>query len=514
MRTVGVILSSKYPDFEITQQYGLLPPSFLPISGQRLFISQINYLSRFCDRVFLTIPLDYELTLVDHETLKTMHVTLIRNSSDISINEALLEVLKMLPIDHKAISVLYGDTLIDEEIPIDSVTIYRKPDAYSWGRNKGVEKFESSLDQYVEMMMAGLFYLSDTGSFKNAISKSNGDILNALDMYSDLQPLKYQAVKTWNDFGHLGTLQQSRLAFPESRYFNSVEISELGVTKHSANVEKLSAEIAWYKNIPDVFQKFVPNLINQTTNSYTLEYIPSPTVHDLLIFGNLRSDQWMEFFDQLYDFFNEAKGVFDPKNQISLSFLLKEKTEARCKEFLSSNPSLKDFKNSQLASILSQQNIELLLNQIKLDCSKFLGIVHGDMCATNLFWDGATKSLKIVDPRGDSTVISNGVYGDIRYDVAKLYQSFILGYDYVLSGISWSTIGIENKSDITQLNHHVDFCEFFRTKLFEPLEMDEKEIAAIATLLMFGLLPLHADRIERQNEFMHIIVSMLIRLKI
>jgi len=514
MGTLGVILSGKYPDFEITQQYGLLPPSFLPISGQRLFISQINYLSKYCERVFLTIPSDYELTAIDHETLKAMDVTLIRSSPDISINEALLDVLKVVQIGYKAISVLYGDTLINEEIPIDSVTIYRKPKAYSWGRNKGVAAFESSLDQYVDMMMAGLFSLSDARLFAYAISKSNGDILNALDVYSDLQPLQYRAVSIWNDFGHLGTLQQSRLFFPESRYFNSVEISEFGVTKHSTNVEKLRAEIVWYENIPDVFQKYVPSLINKTANTYTLEYIPSPTVHDLLIFGNLSSNQWMRLFDQLCGFFIEARGAFEPANQISFSLLLREKTEARCRGFLSSNPSLKDFDHGQLAKILSQRNIDLLLDKVNLNCSKFLGLFHGDMCATNLFWDGAANSLKIVDPRGDSTTNSSGVYGDIRYDVAKLYQSFILGYDYVLSGVSGSAISMENRSASTEWNRRVNFGELFQTKLLEPLEMDETEIAAIATLLMFGLLPLHADRIDRQNEFVHIIVGMLSRLRI
>lgn len=510
MDTLGVILSGKYSDLEITQQYGLIPPSFLPLSGKRLFISQVAFLRKFCTKVFLTIPLSYELTSLDKENLEATKVTIVRISPDISINEALIEVLKLVQGQSNAISVLYGDTLIDENIPINSVIIYRKPETYSWGRNKGISDYEQSQDQYVEMMMAGLFFLSDSRLLESAIHESDGSILNTLDVYSSITPLVYVPVHTWNDFGHLGTLQESRLFFSESRYFNSVKISEIGVTKQSTDIQKLRAEIAWYENLPSVFRKYVPNLIAHTDNDYTIEYIPSPTLHELLIYGNLSSSQWMRVFDRLCSFFLDAKEFFDPSNQIPLVDLLKEKTEARCKLFLSSNPLLQDFDCLELTKIFCQQNIDFLLNKIKLIDSKFLGVLHGDMCATNIFWDGSSDLLMTIDPRGDSTRKSNGVYGDIRYDIAKLYQSFVLGYDFVLSGTSGSATTEENSKMASFAKYSkIDFSGIFESKLFVPLELNQKEIAAIATLLMLGLLPLHADRIDRQNEFVHIIVDML-----
>jgi hypothetical protein len=510
METLGVILSGKYADLEITQQYGLIPPSFLPLSGQRLFISQVAFLRKFCTKVFLTIPLSYELTSHDKENLEAMKVTILRMSPDISINEALIEILTLVRSQNEAICVLYGDTLIDEKIPINSVTIFRKPEAYSWGRNNGICDYELSQDQYVEMMMAGLFFLSDSRLLESAIHRSDGSILNTLDVYSSVKPLVYVPVATWNDFGHLGTLQQSRLFFSESRYFNSVKVSELGVIKQSTNIHKLRAEIAWYENLPVTFKKYTPNLIAQTDTDYTISYIPFPTLHELLIFGNLSSSQWMRVFDRLRCFFLDAREFFDPSNQIALVDLLKSKTEARCKLFLSSSPLLKDFDYHQLTEIFSQQNIEFLLNKIRFTDTKFLGVLHGDMCATNIFWDSASDSLMFVDPRGDSTGKSNGLYGDIRYDIAKLYQSFIAGYDGVLSGIIGSATTEESSKMASFAQYSkVDFSAIFESKLFEPLDLNQTEIAAITTLLMLGLLPLHADRIDRQNEFVHIIVDML-----
>jgi hypothetical protein len=515
METVGIILSGKYSDFEITQQYGLLPPSFLPLSGQRLYASQIEYLSKFCARIFLTIPSDFELTSFDEEELSAMKVRTIRSNPDISINDALLQVLSVVQNQGESIAVLYGDTLINEEIPINSVTIYKKPETYSWGRNKGISEYELLQDEYVEMMMAGFFYLSDVKLLESSIHQSDGSILDTLDSYSRSLPLCYQKVHTWNDFGHIGTLQQSQLFFSESRFFNLVKITEFGVSKQSTEISKLNAEIVWYENLPAEFQKYVPKLISKSMNEYTIEYIPFPTLHDLLIYGNLSLTQWIRLFSRLFTYFLEAKEFSGKTNQIALESLLREKTKARCEQFLTTNPNLKDFNDIELRNILSERNINLLLSKIELENSRFSGVLHGDMCATNIFWDGTSETLKTVDPRGDSTGISRGVYGDIRYDIAKLYQSFVLGYDFVLSGNGKRVNATENLTKISSLRYSkVDFEAIFQTMLFDPLDIDQTEIAAIATLLMMGLLPLHADRVDRQNQFVHIIVDMLYRLNV
>jgi hypothetical protein len=365
------------------------------------------------------------------------------------------------------------------------------------------------------MMMAGFFYLSDVKLLESSIHQSDGNILDTLDGYSRSSPLGYQKVQTWNDFGHIGTLQQSQLFFSESRFFNLVKITELGVSKQSTEISKLNAEIVWYENLPGEFQKYVPKLISKSYNEYTIEYIPYPTLHDLLIYGNLSLTQWNRLFSRLCTFFLEAKEFSGRPNQIALESLLREKTNARCKQFLTNSPNLKDFNDVDLRNILSERNINLLLSQIELENSRFSGVLHGDMCATNIFWGGTSETLKTVDPRGDSTGISKGIYGDIRYDIAKLYQSFVLGYDFVLSGIGKQVNVAENLDKIISLKYSkIDFEALFQTMLFDPLDINQTEIASIATLLMMGLLPLHADRVDRQNQFVHIIVNMLYRLNI
>ena len=47
-------------------------------------------------------------------------------------------------------------------------------------------------------------------------------------------------------------------------------------------------------------------------------------------------------------------------------------------------------------------------------------VVHGDLCQANIHDDLRSRVGKLVDPRGSFGTA--GIYGDPRYDVAKLYH--------------------------------------------------------------------------------------------
>ena len=44
-----------------------------------------------------------------------------------------------------------------------------------------------------------------------------------------------------------------------------------------------------------------------------------------------------------------------------------------------------------------------------------------------------SETLKILDPRGNFGI--DGVYGDIRYDIAKLMHSIIGRYDFIINDL-------------------------------------------------------------------------------
>ena len=60
-------------------------------------------------------------------------------------------------------------------------------------------------------------------------------------------------------------------------------------------------------------------------------------------------------------------------------------------------------------------------------------VVHGDLCLSNILYDLRSRVCKLIDPRGSFGAA--GIYGDPRYDVAKLYHSIYGLYDFITNDL-------------------------------------------------------------------------------
>jgi len=133
--------------------------------------------------------------------------------------------------------------------------------------------------------------------------------------------------------------------------------------------------------------------------------------------------------------------------------------------------------------------LDKYLENSKITISSF---IHGDLWFSNILID-FEGTIKCIDPRG----IINDIYttnGDILYDYAKLYQSF-LGFDYAVYG---------DKIDYNYLNK-------MRT-IFEE-ELQEKNINLtilkyITTVLMSGSI-YFLDSFEKKERVWNLIKQIL-----
>ena len=72
---------------------------------------------------------------------------------------------------------------------------------------------------------------------------------------------------------------------------------------------------------------------------------------------------------------------------------------------------------------------------IEKDSINSTSIMHGDFCFSNILYDFKSQSIKVIDPRGLSgDGKEQSIYGDLRYDVAKLAHSVIGKYDFIIAG--------------------------------------------------------------------------------
>ncbi|MBD6984623.1 capsular biosynthesis protein, partial [Vibrio parahaemolyticus] len=82
-----------------------------------------------------------------------------------------------------------------------------------------------------------------------------------------------------------------------------------------------------------------------------------------------------------------------------------------------------------------------------------LNVMHGDLCFSNILYDFRAKKIKVIDPRGITPEGVKTIYGDLKYDLAKLSHSILGLYDYIIAGyFSVDIKGREIKFDIINQN--------------------------------------------------------------
>ena len=108
--------------------------------------------------------------------------------------------------------------------------------------------------------------------------------------------------------------------------------------------------------------------------------------------------------------------------------------------------------------------------------------------------------FKLIDPRGRFKTQS--IYGDPRYDIAKLRHSIVGLYDFIIAGLYKLTC-LGDCSYNFQISTPVltEKLEPFFDELVVGYGYNRREIKLIEALLFLTMIPLHKDDIQRQKAF-------------
>ena len=107
----------------------------------------------------------------------------------------------------------------------------------------------------------------------------------------------------------------------------------------------------------------------------------------------------------------------------------------------------------------------------------------------------ACRICKFIDPRGSFGV--PGIYGDPRYDVAKIYHSVYGLYDFITNDLFDVTIdGQAIVLDIRVRPLHDDVCRRFERTFFKAF--DRRKVLLLTGLLFASMPALHYDSPKRQ----------------
>lgn len=496
-----IITSAAYVNAEIAAEYGTIPPSFLPFGHCRLFEHQIRRLREQNDNIniALSIPESYTVEKWDMDWLQNNNISVIKIPDNISLGGSIGYAISKLNISEN-VCIYHGDSLFDAPLPFDedTVCVSSFKDAYKWGRLSGQENAN---------VLCGWFSLSHAIDFLRSITIVGGDFISALNLYEKTHKITFHYTEGWLDFGHLHTLYRSKAKMSIAREFNHLQIDNYFVLKNSDNENKITAEANWFKNLPWQLKIYTPMFLNKDSDGYRTTYELSPTLHELYIFSNFDISTWQWIFDECFKFLskcrNIAKDDIDDNTINIMQELTCKKTIKRVCQFAEqSDIDLnKEWKLNGKNAPSLMKIIEDTSAVIQND-NNMRAVMHGDFCFTNIFFDFRQGLIKVIDPRGSIVDGKYTIFGDSRYDLAKLNHS-AEGYDLILA--QRFAYRENNSYDVDFLLYYTDIAQKIIKEMgnfyIDGCKITDKSIIASTIQLFLSMLPLHNDKKIRQKAF-------------
>ena len=513
-----LLLSGTYVGPELVSEFGQLPPCFLPCGTQRLYEDQIRFGRTLAPDLAIMLPDDFVAPVPDAEKLAANDIRILRADRQGTAAESLSDALNAL--DHQGrIFVLFGDTLVsygDEASEPDSFasgTTRHLARWASYAEDDGRTVFSENVqaDGEDHSVVAGFFDFADAALLRDLAARYPDfiDLLNAYAAARDLHPLP---ATRWLDFGHLHTYYWSRRTELASRAFNSVTADGLTIRKTGTPARKIYAEASWFQDLPVRLRPFVPHFIDvhhEPQIGYELEYLHLPILSELYTFASLPSRLWLNIIASCKNFLEtcqaERPRPFETTPDYPARFfrdMFVGKTMRRLGTFAESADLLLDrewqLNGQRLPTIL--KTVENMVALIRPSAASDICIWHGDFHFANIFFDFRSQRVRVVDPRGmlpDGTVT---MFGDARYDIAKLTHSVVGMYDFLMAGryVLDRRGGYNIRLEFQPDAERDRFIREFSAYRIGPYACGGAEMTAMVALLFLSMLPLHDNDPDRQ----------------
>jgi dTDP-glucose pyrophosphorylase len=420
------------------------------------------------------------------------------------------------------VHVVLGDTLVRDIFPDSADFIfageYENPEDWCLvktdSNNVAQEYFDKEkIDGNNLKAVAGVYHFSDTDLLRNLVMSGikNGakEISHVLRGYGKHRTVVVVAAKEWYDFGHINYFNLAKRQLLQSRYFNTLEIDPVRgiIIKRSDKKEKLANELDWYKGLPAHLQLLSPRLVeSKTSNGVAIcqEYYGYPNLAELYVFGDIGLSVWMHALKRLMEIhllFKNEKGKLDQSDIVEM---YGNKTNDRLTELALQKPEWKILlsRDTLIINGKSYKNFVSLQKRV-MEKVHQLGekfeacIIHGDYCFSNILYDLNSQLVRLIDPRGSFG--KQRMYGDPRYDIAKLRHSVSGRYDFIMADLF---IAREHEAGSFELEFfkpevYDSITSYFDT-LIEEYSYNKNEVMFIEALLFISMVPLHRDNFPRQ----------------
>lgn len=378
---------------------------------------------------------------------------------------------------------------------------------------------EAINEEIKKKLFVGVFKIINTHDFReclrNAVQQKNkkmNSFYHALELYSQKHHMKAVLTNNWFDIGHEDKYYNSKLEV-RAREFNHITIDKnRGILKKTSDdKDKFIGEIKWYLKLPADVEYVRPRIFNYSTSYIkpyvSMEYYAYHTVHELFLYGDLTLQQWIDIFNRIRFVCDDFKRYTVQDHNIrpaleemyltkTLQRFEKMKKDERFITFFESPIVVNGVRYFSLNEIIIA--LEKAIPEMLYDVDTF-NIIHGDLCFANIMVDSNFSFIKVIDPRGKFGTYD--IYGDFRYELAKLFHSVDGKYDFIIKDL----FDFDYNSEAACINYRIQdrkrdfnlykvFLDTFSAEVGEDL----KKIELIEALLFLSMIPLHGESIRHQ----------------
>ena len=359
-----------------------------------------------------------------------------------------------------------GDAFFcQEDYMSDTWTYFDEKD----GRIVRIYDKEPVKEEVRKKLFVGVFQFTDAVCFRKCLESAfKQDSLQistfyyALQEYSKIHPMRPVLTNNWFDIGHEDKYYNSKLEV-RAREFNHITIDKnRGILKKTSDdKDKFIGEIKWYLKLPADVEYVRPRIFDYSTsyvNPYvSMEYYAYHTVHELFLYGDLILQQWIDIFNRIRFVCDDFKRytVQDANIRPALEEMYLTKTLQRFEKmkkderfiaFFESQITVNGKRYLPLNEIIIA--LEKAIPEILYDINTF-NIIHGDLCFANIMVDSNFSFIKVIDPRGKFGTYD--IYGDFRYELAKLFHSVDGKYDFIIKDL----FDLDYNSETACINYHI-----------------------------------------------------------
>lgn len=293
------------------------------------------------------------------------------------------------------------------------------------------------------------------------------------------------------------------------RHFNAIEHDDYMIVKRSKDRAKLKREFDFYRLAPPVMQMFLVQPFDfkddGETASYRMERLTTPDVALQWVHRSFRQEEFERFLKHIFHFITtrpsrraEAGELARVREALYIG-KLEQRIDALKKQpaYEQLEPLLEAACGGIDALVAKYKTLYAARRRSFPDGELVVG--HGDPCFSNILYSKTNQHLKLIDPRGASSV--DDLYTDPYYDVAKLSHSVLGGYDFINQDLFDVSVDERLGLALSLENAPPSWVAPMFKEQLKRAGFNEALTRLCEASLFISMLPLHIDRPRKVVAF-------------